>query len=59
MKLSNQAIGALMLALQKGISEQVDITGVFRDFELFIDTETDEVGISNPPTISVEKEEDA
>ena len=59
MKLSNQAIGALMLALQKGISEQVDIIGVFRDFELFIDTETDEVGISNPPTISVEKEEDA
>jgi len=59
MKLSYQAIGALMLALQKGILEQVDITGVCRDFELFIDTETDEVGIVNPPTINVEKEEDA
>lgn len=60
MKLSNQAMGAIMLALQKGVMEQVDITGLLRSFELSYDKEKDEITVDNPPTISLEeKTEDA
>ena len=31
-KLSSQAIASLMMALQKGIMEQVDITEVLKEF---------------------------
>lgn len=55
MKLSNQAMGAIMLALQKGVMEQVDITGLLRSFELSYDKEKDEITINNPPTISLEE----
>ena len=34
MKLSNQAMGALMMALQKSLMEQSDITGMLKDFDL-------------------------
>ena len=33
-KFSSQAVGAIMLALQKGIMEQVDITGLLKEFEI-------------------------
>ena len=33
MKLSNQAAGALMMALQKCLLEQQDITGILNDME--------------------------
>ena len=33
-KLSDQAIGSLMMAIQKGIFEQLDITDILRDFIL-------------------------
>ena len=55
MKLSNQAMGAIILALQKGVMEQVDITGLLRSFELSYDKEKDEITINNPPTISLEE----
>lgn len=55
MKLSNQAMGAIMLALQKGVMEQVDITGLLRSFELSYDKEKDEITVDNPPTISLEE----
>ena len=51
MTLSNQAIGAIMMALQKGIMDQQDITGILRDFEIAVDTDTQELTIMNPPTI--------
>lgn len=48
-KLSNQAVGALMLALQKGIMEQTDITELIKEFEL---VETSEgLIVDNPPVI--------
>ena len=50
-KLSNQAIGALMLALQKGIMEQSDITEVLQQFEL-IDSD-DGLVVENPPVVDV------
>jgi hypothetical protein len=49
MRLSNQALGSLMLALQKSLLEQSDITDVLKEFE-FVDTE-DGLWIKNPPTV--------
>jgi len=54
-KLSNQAIGALMMALQKGIMDQVDITKILKDFRL-VDTE-DGLFVENPPTLNIEASE--
>ena len=49
MKLSNQAIGAIMLALQKSLTEQTDIVPVFQNFELMW---TDEgIAVKNPPIV--------
>jgi len=49
MKLSNQAMGALMMALQKSLMEQSDVTGMLQEFELE-DTE-DGLVIINPPVL--------
>jgi len=55
-KLSNQAIGALMMALQKGIMEQIDITEILQEFRL---TETEDgLVIENPPTLTVSESEE-
>jgi len=55
MKLSNQAIGAIMMALQESLMEQSDIVPVFQGFEL---TETnDGLIVNNPPTIHVSTEQ--
>ena len=45
LKLSNQAIGAIMLSLQKGIMEQLDITGLLQDFELIESDDIASVGV--------------
>ena len=58
MKLSNQALGAIMLALQKGVMGQEDITGLLRDFELEENSEG-ELEVSNPCTITVAEPADA
>ena len=50
-KLSNQAVGALMMALQKGLLEQIDITEILQGFKL-MDTE-DGLIIENPPILEV------
>ena len=58
LKLSNQAVGSLMMALQKGLLEKIDITEILQGFEL-IDTE-DGLIVENPPILEVvesEKEE--
>jgi len=54
-KLSNQAIGALMLALQKGLMEQSDITQTLKEFELV--NSVDGLIVKNPPTIHYESED--
>ena len=48
-RLSNQALGALMMALQKSILERTDITEMLKSFE-FVDTE-EGLWIKNPPTV--------
>jgi len=51
MKLSNQAIGALMLTLQKCLAEQADMTELLSDWEL--DVQNSEVVVLNPPGVTV------
>ena len=53
-KLSDQAIGAIMMALQKSLMEQADIVPVFKDFEIQID-DSDHLVVVNPPTVKVDK----
>jgi len=50
MKLSNQAVGAVMMALQKSLMEQSDIVPVLRGFNLEVN-DTGEVIVKNPPTV--------
>ena len=51
MKLSNQAVGAVMMALQKSLMEQSDIVPVLRGFKLEVD-DMGEVVITNPPMVT-------
>jgi hypothetical protein len=51
-KLSNQAIGALMMALQKGLMEQSDITEMLREFDLI--SGKDGLVVENPPIIKLD-----
>ena len=53
-KLSDHAIGAIMMALQKSLMEQADIVPVFKDFEIQID-DSDHLVVMNPPTVKVDK----
>jgi hypothetical protein len=50
MKLSNQAIGAVMMALQKSLMEQTDIVPVLQNFQLE-ETDNGEVVVTNPPIV--------
>jgi len=52
MTLSNQAVGAVMMALQKSLMEQSDIVPVIKEFNL-IETE-DGLVVTNPPVLSVD-----
>lgn len=50
MKLSDQAIGALLMTLQKCLAEESDITELLADWVL--ETKEDEIYVVNPPTVS-------
>jgi hypothetical protein len=70
MKLSNQAVGSIMLALQKGILEQTDITGLLKGFEFEVQQQqkfvfaqddepvVEELFVKNPPTLEYQPEEE-
>ena len=53
-KLSNQAIGAIMMALQKSLIGQTDIVPVLEGFEIQID-DSGQLVVMNPPTFEIEK----
>tara|TARA_R100001015_G_C4623932_1_gene181891 strand:- start:1367 stop:1579 length:213 start_codon:yes stop_codon:yes gene_type:complete len=63
MQLSNQAIGAVMMALQKGLylaelgksKEECDITSMIKEF-VFSETPAGLV-VDNPPILELEEEE--
>ena len=50
-KLSNQALGSIMMALQESLLNELDIVPILRGFEL-VET-TDGLMVSNPPTVRV------
>jgi len=52
-KLSNQAIGAIMMALQKSLMEQSDIVPVLKNFNVQVD-DSGELVVVNPPKVEVE-----
>ena len=55
MQLSEQAMGAIMMALQKSLLEQSDIVPTLKDFDFLVQGESqDELVISNPPTVKVD-----
>ncbi len=61
MRLSSQAMSAIMLALQKSLLEQTDIVPVLESFEFAKDentkrwgTKNGELVVTNPPTFNIE-----
>ena len=50
MKLSNQAIGAIMMALQKSLLEQEDIVPMLRNMNL-VQMDDGELLVENPPIV--------
>ena len=58
MKLSDQALGALMMALQKSLMEQSDITETLKEFDFVISGPSQsELMVANPPTINFDKQD--
>ena len=56
MKLSNQAMGALMMALQKALMEQSDVTGLLQQFNFVVD-ENEQLVVETPPVLRFANEE--
>ena len=52
MKLSNQAMGALMMALQKSLLEQTDIVPTLQSFNFKVNNE-EQLEVENPPTFKL------
>jgi hypothetical protein len=52
MKLSDQAVGALLITLQKCLSEQTDITELLSEWNL--EVKDDEIVVTNPPTVKTQ-----
>ncbi len=53
MTLSNQAVGALMMALQKSLMEQSDIVPVLQGMD-FVSADGTTLDVTNPPVVSLE-----
>ena len=53
MKLSDQAVGALMMALQKCLMEQTDIVPILEEME-FVKDGAGTISVDNPPSFEVE-----
>ena len=60
MKLSDQAVGAVMMALQKSLLEQSDIVPVIKGFEFVPATDSEgeeaELYVKNPPLVKLGNE---
>ena len=54
-KLSNQALGAIMMALQESLLNELDIVPILKGFDL-LETE-DGLVVTNPPTVRVTNDE--
>ena len=56
MTFSNQALGAVMIALQKSLLEQSDIVPVLKSFDL-VETQ-DGLVVTNPPVLRLDNDEE-
>ena len=56
LKLSDEALGAVMLALQKSLMEQSDIVPILKGFNFKV-SEEKELFIMNPPILKLGEEE--
>ena len=52
MKLSNQAMGAIMMALQKSLLEQSDVVPILKSFNFRLDEE-EKLDVLNPPNFKI------
>jgi len=52
-KLSDQAIGALLMTLQKCLAEETDITELLADWDLEVN-ESGNVVVTNPPSFKTQ-----
>ena len=55
MKLSDQALGAVMMALQKSLLEQTDIVPVLNNFDIVSNGQ--ELFVKNPPLVKFDVEQ--
>jgi len=53
LKLSDEALGAVMMALQKSLMEQSDIVPVLKGFDFKVG-ESEELFIMNPPIVKLD-----
>ena len=57
MKLSNQALGAIMMALQKSLMEQSDIVPVLKSFDFTMEESNEgELVVTNPPNFKMDND---
>ena len=54
LKLSDEALGALMMALQKSLLEQTDIVTVLKGFNFKV-SENKELFVMNPPLVKFDE----
>jgi hypothetical protein len=57
LKLSDEALGAVMMALQKSLLEQSDIVPVLKEFNFKV-SDQGQLFIMNPPVVKFGVEED-
>lgn len=62
MKLSDQAMGSLMMVLQKCLMEQADIVPMLKELNFVVtkkdvaDGAKDELSVENPPTLHIDQD---
>jgi len=57
-RMGDQAVGAVMMALQKSLMEQSDIVPVLKGFKFVRDIDANELIVTNPPTFKVDNDEE-
>jgi len=57
LKLSDEALGAVMMALQKSLLEQSDIVPVLKNFNFKVNEES-ELYVMNPPIVKFDNEDE-
>ena len=57
LKLSNEALGSVMMALQKSLMEQTDIVPLLKNFNFKVGNDG-ELYVMNPPVFKVEDSEE-